>query len=71
MDTKPRCANGLTEGCTIVTQQRDTYELEVVSCDKCKFHLGIDASYLERGEDVTIACPNCNSMLIVLGADGD
>lgn len=50
--------------CVCITDQKDKYELEVVECVKCGFHLGIDASFL-RSNSVQVPCPSCGQMLII------
>jgi ssDNA-binding Zn-finger/Zn-ribbon topoisomerase 1 len=60
--------------CKVITNQKDKYELEVVECNHCGFHLGIDASYLEQVDGVSLACPGCNITLVIPGegeADGE
>jgi len=47
--------------------ETEEYSLEVIECD-CGFHLGIDATYLDQVDDVSIECPSC-SRLISTGVD--
>lgn len=50
------------------------YELEVVECTNCGFHLGIDATYLEQVDGVGILCPSCGITMSIPGfgdEDGD
>jgi len=58
-----------TVNCTVITPQRTAYELEVVACTACGFHLGLDASYLEQVGRITTICPACSSPLAIAGAD--
>lgn len=44
-----------------------TYELEVVECLSCGFHLGLDASFLDQVAGVTMKCPGCDTILTVAG----
>ncbi len=46
----------------------DTVELEVYECS-CGFHIGIDSTYLEQVNDVTIECPSCKETLKMEGAE--
>ena len=48
----------------------EKFEVEVVECNKCGFHLGIDASYLELVKSVGMNCPSCGIGLWIPG-DGD
>ena len=45
------------------------YELQVVECVACGFHLGIDLIYLEQVEGVSLACPSCSAELYVSEAE--
>lgn len=56
----------MTTNCHLATE--GSYELEVVECNGCGFHLGIDATYLEQVGDVVLKCPSCG---ITLSIDGD
>lgn len=44
-------------------------QLETVECSKCHFHLGVDATYLDKIGDVKIVCPICKSVLMIPGFD--
>lgn len=55
---------------TVITDQTDRYELEVVECRTCGFHLGIDASYLEQVDGVSLDCPGCGIGLTI-GGEGE
>jgi hypothetical protein len=50
-------------GCTEITDP-NAYELVVVKCNSCGFHLGVDASWLsqthEKGLDFKCACCGAN-----------
>lgn len=57
--------------CRVVTEG---YELEVVECQACGLHLGIDATYLEQVDGIGLQCPGCNITLTISGfgeEDGD
>lgn len=41
------------------------YELEVVECLNCGFHLGIDATYLEHRTSILMPCPSCGTALLI------
>jgi len=44
--------------------ETDEYKLEVYECPICKFHIGIDATYLaEHPEWMCIHCPSCTHPL--------
>jgi hypothetical protein len=58
------------KNCKVITSTPDKYELEVVECTGCGFHLGIDASYLEQVDGVGLLCPSCG-MALVIGGEGD
>jgi Zn ribbon nucleic-acid-binding protein len=47
------------------------YEIEVVECLACGFHLGVDASYLGQVSGVTVVCPSCSEQLHVPGEGDD
>lgn len=53
-------------GCKELTDP-DVYELVVVECDGCSFHLGVDASWLaqtyEKG--LEMKCPCCNQEIFI------
>ena len=40
------------------------YELEVVECLKCGFHLGLDATYLSH-KSLMMPCPCCGEPLLI------
>jgi predicted RNA-binding Zn-ribbon protein involved in translation (DUF1610 family) len=42
----------------------DLYELEVVECLKCGFHLGLDATYLSH-KSLMMPCPSCGEPLLI------
>ena len=56
------------KGCTEITEG---YELTVVECDSCGFHLGIDASWLEQTTQpgLEMKCPECRSDLFIEAAE--
>lgn len=35
--------------------------LFVYECTSCRFHLGLDATFIENVEDIKIQCPSCGS----------
>ena len=44
---------------------KDKAELEVYECS-CGFHIGVDATYLEQGEEgIVVPCPSCNTNFII------
>jgi hypothetical protein len=53
---------GIDTGCHEIEENA---ELIVVECDICKFHLGVDASYLERVGAISIDCPACKNKLTI------
>jgi hypothetical protein len=49
--------------CKVVTEG---YEIEVVEC-VCGFHMGIDATYLDKVDGVSTPCPSCGITLVIPG----
>jgi len=47
------------------------YELVVVECDTCKFHLGLDGSYIEQVGAISVLCPCCAARLHVGDGEDD
>lgn len=41
------------------------YELVVVQCDGCGFHMGLDATYLDQVGSIEIDCPSCGTEMHV------
>lgn len=37
----------------------DDYELDVLECSCCGFHIGFDVSYLDQVGEIQIPCPSC------------
>jgi len=57
--------------CKVITHRPEKYELEVVECDTCGFHLGLDASYLEQVGGVKLFCPGCGTGLAIVGCGNE
>ena len=53
--------------CFEITDQKDKYELVVLECRKCGFHIGLDASYLEQVRAISLDCPSCKTTIHVTG----
>jgi len=53
-------------GCKEITDP-ETYELVVVECEGCGFHLGVDASWLDHTYEkgLEMKCPACNNEIFV------
>jgi len=43
--------------------ETERYSLEVIECNYCGFHIGIDASYLDQVGDIKILCPCCQEKI--------
>jgi hypothetical protein len=54
------------KGCKEITEG---YELVVVECLRCRFHLGVDLSYLEEIGKAKTKCPGCGNPLIIEEAE--
>jgi len=52
------------QGCKPVNDPTK-YELEVVECLKCGFHMGLDATYLEQKGGLMLPCPSCGEPLLI------
>jgi len=45
-----------------ITESTWKYELTVYECD-CGFHLGLDGTYLDQVNEISISCPSCGNII--------
>lgn len=46
----------------IESVETKTVQLEVFECD-CGFHIGLDFTYLDQVENISMPCPSCGALI--------
>jgi len=41
--------------------ETERFQLIVIECGRCQYHMGVDGSYIDQVGEINVVCPSCHN----------